>query len=121
VAPAASGCPVSPGAVLYPISLTRCAAGAKLIEKYGRRANVMKWKEQLRCCDVAKESKLATWAIVLIRGTPAAVIGHVEAPDAASAIKEAIRQFNITDPKQQRRLAARSSTPRLPASRLFYP
>jgi hypothetical protein len=30
-----SGCPVSPGAVLYPISLTRCAAIAKLIEKYG--------------------------------------------------------------------------------------
>ena len=23
-----------------------------------------------RCCDVAKESKLATWAIVRIKGTP---------------------------------------------------
>jgi hypothetical protein len=51
--------------------------------------------------------KLATWAIVRIKGTPAAVIGHVEAPDAESAIKEAIRQFNITDPEQQKRLAAR--------------
>jgi hypothetical protein len=30
-----------------------------------------------------------------------------EAPDAASAIKEAIRQFNITDREQQKRLAAR--------------
>jgi hypothetical protein len=58
---------------------------------------------------VAKESttKLPTWAIVRLKGTPAAIIGHVEAPDADSAIKEAIRRFNITDPEQQRRLAAR--------------
>ena len=48
-----------------------------------------------------------TWAISRIKGTPAAVIGHVEAPDAESTIKEAIRQFNITDPAQQKRLAAR--------------
>ena len=50
--------------------------------------------------------KPATWAIVLIKDTPAAVIGHVEAP-ADSAIKVAIRQFNISDPEQQKRLAAR--------------
>ena len=57
---------------------------------------------------MAKESKkLATWAIVRIKGTPAAVIGYVEAEDAESAIKEAIRQFNITAPEQQKRLAAR--------------
>jgi hypothetical protein len=44
---------------------------------------------------------------VRIKGTPAAVIGHVEAEDAESAIKEAIRRFNITDRDQQKRLAAR--------------
>ena len=48
-----------------------------------------------------------TWAISRIKGTPAAVLGHVEAPDADSAIKEAIKKFEITDPEQQQRLAAR--------------
>jgi hypothetical protein len=42
-----------------------------------------------------------------LKGTPAAVIGHVEAPDAESAIAKAIEEFHITDPKQQKRLAAR--------------
>jgi len=37
----------------------------------------------------------------------AAVIGHVEAKDAESAIKEAIRVFGITDPEKQKPLAAR--------------
>jgi hypothetical protein len=47
---------------------------------------------------MAKEpKKLATWAISRIKGTPAVEIGRVEAADAESAIKEAIRQFNITD------------------------
>ena len=48
-----------------------------------------------------------TWAISRIKGTPAAVLGHVEAPDADGAIKEAIKKFEITDPVQQQRLAAR--------------
>jgi len=57
---------------------------------------------------MAKEpTKLATWAIVRIKGTPAAVIGHVKAADAASAIEEAIKRFGISEPEQQRRLAAR--------------
>ncbi len=34
-------------------------------------------------------------------------IGTVEAPDAASAIKAAIKQFGITDPERQKRLVAR--------------
>jgi len=71
------------------VECTRCTrkgrySVAKLIEKYGRRANMMKWKEQLsgdcpkrdahelhgrcdlicpacqRCCEVDKESKLAS-------------------------------------------------------------
>ena len=46
------------------------------------------------------------WRITRIRSTPAALIGHVEAPDAEQAIEEAIRQFGIADPEQQKRLAA---------------
>jgi hypothetical protein len=47
------------------------------------------------------------WAISHIKSTPALPIGHIEAPDAESAIKEAIKKFGITDPDQQARLAAR--------------
>jgi hypothetical protein len=50
--------------------------------------------------------KLFQWRITRIRATPAALIGYVNAPDAEQAIKEAIREFGITDPEQQRRLAA---------------
>ena len=56
---------------------------------------------------MAKQPQLANWVIVRIKGTPAALIGHVEAADAESAIAEAIRLFHITDPEQQKRLAAR--------------
>jgi hypothetical protein len=48
-----------------------------------------------------------TWAISHIKSTPALPIGHIEAPDAESAIKEAIKKFGITDPDQQAKLAAR--------------
>jgi hypothetical protein len=48
-----------------------------------------------------------TWAISHIKGTPALPIAHIEAPDAESAIKEAIKKFGITDPDQQAQLAAR--------------
>jgi hypothetical protein len=51
-------------------------------------------------------TKMYEWRITRIRSTPAALIGHVEAPDAEQAIREAIRQFGITDPEQQKRLAA---------------
>jgi hypothetical protein len=49
----------------------------------------------------------ATWAISRIKGTPATMIGHIEAPDAETAIKDAIKRFGITDPEGQERLAAR--------------
>jgi hypothetical protein len=48
-----------------------------------------------------------TWAISRIKGTPAVEIGWVDAPDAETAIKEAIKRYGITDPEQQKRLAAR--------------
>jgi hypothetical protein len=46
------------------------------------------------------------WRISLIKATPAATIGYVEAPDAESAIKKAIEEFKITDTQKQRRLIA---------------
>jgi hypothetical protein len=48
-----------------------------------------------------------TWAISRIKGTPAVEIGWVDAPDAETAIKEAIQRYGITDREQQKRLAAR--------------
>jgi hypothetical protein len=52
-------------------------------------------------------TRMHTWAIVRIKGTPAVPLGHVEARDAESAILEAIKKFEITDPAQQERLVAR--------------
>jgi len=46
------------------------------------------------------------WEIIRLKSTPAAHVGRVQAADAASAIKVAIEQYQITDPIQQRRLAA---------------
>ncbi len=47
-----------------------------------------------------------TWYIYRLRHTPATFVGSVEAPDAETAIKKAIEEFNITDPQQQARLIA---------------
>jgi hypothetical protein len=47
-----------------------------------------------------------TWYVYRLRHTPATFVGVVEAPDAETAIKKAIEQFNITDPQQQKRLVA---------------
>ena len=46
------------------------------------------------------------WRITRIRSTPAVLIGHVQAPDADQAIKEAIRKCEITSPQEQERLVA---------------
>jgi hypothetical protein len=46
------------------------------------------------------------WAIYQIGGTPAKLLGHVEAPDEESAIKQAIEEFSITNPQLQKRLLA---------------
>jgi len=45
------------------------------------------------------------WAIYRLKGTPAALLGHVEAPDAETAIKKAIDEFAI-DPALHKRLLA---------------
>ena len=59
----------------------------------------------------SKPAPKIQWRISRIKGTPAAELGTVEAPDAASAIKVAIEQFGITDPNKQARLMARRIAP----------
>jgi hypothetical protein len=46
------------------------------------------------------------WAIYRLKGTPAALLGYVEAPDEESAIKQAIEEFGISNPQLQKRLLA---------------
>jgi hypothetical protein len=53
---------------------------------------------------VVKEQE---WRITRIRGSAAAYVGTVAAPNAESAIKKAIEEFRITAPHQQQRLVAR--------------
>ena len=45
------------------------------------------------------------WLIYLIRKR-GELLGSVDAPDEAAAIKAAIEKYNITDPERQKRLAA---------------
>jgi hypothetical protein len=47
------------------------------------------------------------WNIYHIKGTPAVLLGHVEAPDEESAIKRAIEEFKISPALQKRLLAQR--------------
>jgi hypothetical protein len=49
------------------------------------------------------------WAIYHLKGTPAKLLGHVEAPDEESAIKRAIEEFNVPRELQKRLLAQRRS------------
>jgi len=57
----------------------------------------------------APAAKEPTWSIYHIKGTPAAFLGHVEAPDEEAAIKLAIQEFQIR-PELQKRLLARRRT-----------
>jgi len=56
---------------------------------------------------MAKKPAEHVWEISRIKGTPAAILGRIEAPDAETAIKKWIETYDITDPEQQRRLVAR--------------
>jgi hypothetical protein len=47
------------------------------------------------------------WKITRIRGNRAELVGMVAAADEKAAIKVAIKDYHITNPEQQRRLAAR--------------
>jgi hypothetical protein len=53
----------------------------------------------------AAPPKMHSWAIRRLKGTPAALLGHVEAPDAETAIKKGIGEFKI-DPAFHKRLIA---------------
>ncbi len=52
------------------------------------------------------KKRIYIWRISRLKATPAAVIGLIEAPDAETAIKEAIVKFEINDSEQQKRLVA---------------
>jgi hypothetical protein len=56
---------------------------------------------------VASKRTLPRWKIIRIKAAPADELGTVEAPDAETAIRIAIEQFEIDDPHRQRRLVAR--------------
>jgi hypothetical protein len=52
-------------------------------------------------------SKSNKWNIYHIKGTPAVLLGQVEAPDEESAIKRAIEEFKISPAIQKRLFAQR--------------
>jgi hypothetical protein len=43
----------------------------------------------------AAEAQQFSWAIYRLKGTPAKLLGNVEAPDEQTAINRAIDEFNI--------------------------
>jgi hypothetical protein len=55
----------------------------------------------------APEGKQCTWNIYHIKGTPAVLLGHVEAPDEETAIERAIEEFKVSPELQKRLLAQR--------------
>ena len=55
----------------------------------------------------SKSRPLPRWRITRIKASPAVDLGTVEAPDADTAIRVAIKEFEVTNPEHQSRLAAR--------------
>ena len=53
-----------------------------------------------------KEKKLIEWKVYRLKGTPAAFIGVVYAPDEKAALKAVVKEFKIA-PDQQDRLSIR--------------
>ena len=52
-----------------------------------------------------RSRRVRTWHISRMCGTPAAFVGLVDAPDAATAKERAIKQFRVR-PEDQKRLIA---------------
>ena len=50
--------------------------------------------------------QMPRWWIIRIKATPAVAIGSVDAPDAKSAVREAIKMYGITNPHHQQQLMA---------------
>jgi len=63
------------------------------------------------CMAKARKTKpherLFRWRINLIKATPAKLVGYVDAPDADTAIKEAIKEYEVKDLDQERLVALR--------------
>jgi hypothetical protein len=55
----------------------------------------------------APAGKQYAWNIYHIKGTPAALLGRVEAPDEETAISKAIDEFAVSPALQKRLLAQR--------------
>jgi hypothetical protein len=55
----------------------------------------------------SQQRRVATWQISRLRGTPAAFIGLIDAPDAASAKDRAIKRFGVRPEDQKRLIAVR--------------
>jgi gamma-glutamylcysteine synthetase len=51
--------------------------------------------------------RVTTWQISRLKASPAAFIGLVDAPDAASAKERAIKQFDIRPEDRDRLIAVR--------------
>ena len=56
---------------------------------------------------MSKSRPLPRWRISRIKASPAVELDTVEAPDADTAIRVAIKEFEVTNPEHQMRLAAR--------------
>ena len=48
-----------------------------------------------------------SWAVYHIRGTPAQLVGIIDAPDEQSAIKRAIEEFKVPANQRDRLMAQR--------------
>ena len=51
----------------------------------------------------SKSRPLPRWRITRIKASPAVELGTVEAPDADTAIRVAIKEFEVTNPEHQMR------------------
>jgi 1,2-phenylacetyl-CoA epoxidase PaaB subunit len=57
-----------------------------------------------------RSKELPWWRIFRLKATPAADVGRVQAPDAESAIKEAIEKYDIRPEHRDRLMARRSAS-----------
>lgn len=53
------------------------------------------------------KTKTTVWRIYVIGGKRQQYIGSVQAPNLDAAIKTAITELDVTDPRRQKRLVAR--------------
>ena len=54
-----------------------------------------------------RKTKELTWAIRRLKASPAALVGLVEAPDEAAAIKRSIKEYDVRREDHKRLIAVR--------------